>query len=168
VRGRAVAVLVAAACGAPARRPAPVAVTGRHPERPGLAVLRIEPVAGDAAAAQVAVALTGELRAQVAAPTSRFELAPRKQDDLGELRQLASCPDGNAASCLADIGSYLDVDFLVYGKLERAGDGYALALDLLDVHRRFNRRAEVVRVSADLRGTARGAYEKLGAATGSW
>ena len=66
---------------------------------------------------------------------------------------------------MADIGAFLEVDFMIYGKLEPRGGGFAASLDLMDVAKRFNRRAAVVPVSADPRGAAKDAFAKL---AGSW
>jgi len=121
-------------------------------------------VPGDGGAA---VELTVALRAAADAPASRFELTGRR-DQLADLLALASCPPGDPPACLAEIGAYLNVDYMIYGHLVRRGEGWALALDLMDVARRFNRRAVVQPVTTDRAATARAAYAKLGAATGTW
>jgi len=129
-----------------------------HAERPAkpkplVAVLGLE----SADDAERATAVTDQLRMLAGAASSKFRLSPRT-DTLADMKQLASCPR-DASSCMAEIGSFLDVDYLIYGKLDHG----VLSLDLLDVGKRFNRRAAHVTVS-DPASAARAAMAQLGAA----
>jgi hypothetical protein len=152
VRGRAVALAALVACAAPpppAKPPKP---------KPLLAVIGLEPVPDDPDTRAAARALTDQLRASV--PPSWFRLAPSR-DELADMKELASCKN-DAPSCMSEIGAFLDVDFMIYGKLEQRGGVLVASLDLLDVHKRFNRRAAQIRLSADPAATARDAFVQLG------
>jgi hypothetical protein len=153
VRGRRVATTLLALAACRGEQPRPPRA------KPSLAVIGFD-APGDARAHAVAAALTDALRALVAGRDSRFELAVRGED-LPELEELASCPDRAAPSCLADIGAFLDVDYLIYGKLEARGDGFAVTVELLDVAHRFNRRAYFAPAVADPRVAAKDAFARL-------
>jgi hypothetical protein len=130
----------------------------RAAERPVLAVLGLEARPDDAVPRALAARLTDELRTVVA--RSRFELSPRHAQ-LVELQQLASCPDRDAPACLADIGSFLDVDYLLYGRLERRGEAFSVRLGLLDVARRVTRRVYARDRVTDARRTAEDGFANL-------
>jgi hypothetical protein len=118
-------VVLAFGCGAaPARRPA---------SRPTIAVLGIDAPIEEQAAAR---ALTDALRSEAASPRSRFALAPHRERELSEMKELGNCAN-ESASCMADIGADLEVDFMIYGRLDHG----AVSLKLMDVAKRFNRRA---------------------------
>jgi hypothetical protein len=145
---RVIAVTIVAACASPAphaERP--------HEPKPVVAVLGLD----SADDATRAAAITDELRARAGSTRSKFRLSPRT-DTLTDMKQLASCRR-DSSSCMAEIGSFLDVDYLIYGKLDHG----VLALDLLDVSKRFNRRAAHVTAS-DPAATARAAMAQLGVA----
>lgn len=156
------AALVAAAACAPKAAPPPAKPVAPAPhvagvvvdDRPLIAVIALD---APADARPLARAITDELRATMAA---KYEVSSNR-DELHDLQDLASCPDREAASCIADIGSFLDANYVLYGHLERRGAKYVLALDLLDVDARFTRRAVTIDVD-DPRTTARIAFEKLG------
>jgi hypothetical protein len=135
--------LVAIGCGADA----PAKPRHAHAPLPTIAVLGLD---GDQPAASE---LTQALRAEAASPRSRFALAPKRERELAEMRELANCAN-ESASCMADIGADLEVDFLIYGHLERG----TVKLALMDVAKRFNRRAISVPVAA-----AAPLYAQLGA-----
>jgi hypothetical protein len=145
---RLIAVAVVAACASPAphaERP--------HKPKPLVAVLGVESADDESRAA----AITDELRARAGASNSKFRLSPRTET-LTDMKQLASCPR-DASSCMSEIGAFLDVDYLIYGKLDHG----VLLLDLLDVSKRFNRRAAHVTVS-DPATAAHAAMTQLGVA----
>jgi hypothetical protein len=145
-RGARIALAVAvAACASEPRVERP------HKPKPLVAVLGLE----SADDATRAAAVTGELRTLAGGANSKFRLSPRTET-LTDMKQLASCPR-DASSCMADIGSFLDVDYLIYGKLDHG----VLSLDLLDVTKRFNRRAAHVTVS-DPAAAAHAAMTQLG------
>jgi hypothetical protein len=127
-----------------------------------LAVLGLAAAPDDDAAQALAVRLTDELRALVS--SSRFELSAHR-DELADLQQLAGCPDRDAPACMAAIGAFLEVDFVIYGHLERHGAGLALRLDLMDVARRVNRRAFARDDVTDPRRAAKDGFAKL---AGAW
>ena len=116
-------------------------------------MLGLEPVDADAT---VATQLTAAVRAEASSADSRFATT-REARGVVELRELASCRN-DAPSCMAEIGAYLEVDFMLYGKLERG----TLTLYLMDVGKRINRRALAVPVGAPA-ATARSAFDQLGA-----
>jgi hypothetical protein len=128
----------------------------RH--RPSIAVLGLEPVG--AGAEPIATQLTDALRGQVALDDSRFAISHEARG-LVELKELASCHN-DAPSCMSEIGAYLEVDYMLYGKLERRAEGDVLTLDLMDVAKRINRRALAVPAGGDPIAIARDAFTKLG------
>jgi DNA-binding FadR family transcriptional regulator len=155
MRGRAVALALVAACGSASQPPH---AARAHKPKPLVAVIGLEAVPDDADTRAAAHALTDQLRATLS--PEWFRLA-RSRDDLVDMKQLASCHN-DAPSCMADIGEFLDADFMIYGKLERRGDALFASLDFLDVHARFNRRAARVRLTADRAATALDAFRQLG------
>ncbi len=118
--------------------------------RPTIAVLGIEAADRDAA---VARELTAALRAEAASPRSRYALAPHRERELAEMKDLANCAN-ESASCMADIGADLEVDFMIYGRLDHG----TVKLELMDVAKRFNRRAITVPIAP-----AGPLYARLGA-----
>jgi hypothetical protein len=147
MRGWRVALLAAVGCTrAPAAHPQPHA---------RLAVLGLA-APDEAGARDVARALTDELRRLAA---GHYDVSERR-DELTDMMELASCPN-DAPSCIADIGSYLEVDYLIYGRLDPAAVGYKLSLQLMDVVERYNRRAYTMQVGSDLRDTAKAAYGQV-------
>ena len=113
-------------------------------------MLGIDAVGEDAAAARE---LTAALRAEAASPRSRYALAPHRERELAEMKELANCAN-ESASCMADIGADLEVDFMIYGRLDHG----TVKLELMDVAKRFNRRAISVAV-----GPPGALFAKLGA-----
>ncbi len=118
--------------------------------RPTIAVLGIDAIDDDAAAARE---LTAALRAEAASPRSRYTLAPHRERELVEMKELANCAN-ESASCMADIGADLEVDFMIYGRLDHG----TVKLELMDVAKRFNRRAIAVPIAP-----AGPLYARLGA-----
>ncbi len=125
-----------------------------HEPKPVVAVLGLDAVPDDDATRAAAGSLTERLRAVA---SESFRLSPAK-DTLAEMKRLASCPR-DAASCMADIGSFLGVDFLIYGKLDRG----VVSVDLLDVAKRYNRRTARLQLGEPA-VTARAAMTQLGVA----
>ena len=61
-----------------------------------------------------------------------YQLAPNSAQDLLELKLLSNCSD-EALACMTEIGRGLRADLLLYGKLERQADGYAVRVQLLNL-----------------------------------
>jgi len=121
-----------------------------RPPKPTIAVLGLDAVGDDAPAARE---LTVALRAEAASPRSRYALAPHRERELAEMKELANCAN-ESASCMADIGADLEVDFMIYGRLDHG----TVKLELMDVAKRFNRRAIAVPIAP-----AGPLYARLGA-----
>ena len=75
-----------------------------------------------------AAKLTEELRRN----PGRFELAPNSNRELQDEKVMGSC-DSEKASCMAAIGTGLSAEYLVYGRIEKAKDGYKVTIKLLNV-----------------------------------
>ena len=140
-----VATIAATACAGSEPKPS------RPPSsRPTIAVLGLDAVGDDVT---VARELTAGLRAEAASPRSRYALAPHRERELAEMKELANCAN-ESASCMADIGADLEVDFMIYGRLDHG----TVKLELMDVAKRFNRRAITVPIAP-----AAPLYARLGA-----
>lgn len=123
-----------------------VALPAAH-AKPSVAVLGLEVVEEggiDAKTTGAARNLTRELRAEAARGEGRFTLAADAAKDLLELKLLSDCSD-EGRRCMAEIGKELKADFLIYGKIERAKNGYQVALKLLDTAT-----AQMIKTTSDI------------------
>jgi hypothetical protein len=84
----------------------------------------------------VAKELTEGLRARAKVPTGPFDLAPRSDKELADVKLLNSCDD-NDAKCMSSIGASMNASVLMYGRLEKKKDGYQVSIKLLDVKRKI-------------------------------
>lgn len=104
--------------------------------KPSIAILGLEVIddgsSMDAKATQFAEALTEALRQRARAGTGPFTLAPGSDKNLIEMKLLSSC-ENEANACMAAIGAELAADRLLYGKIEKRGNGYQVSLKLLNV-----------------------------------
>jgi hypothetical protein len=105
--------------------------------KPKIAILGLEAAPGpsgavDPAMTQIARAITKELRQRAQAAASPYALAPNSNKELTDEKLLMSC-DNEAASCMAAIGAGLAADVLLYGRVEKRGELYRIALKRLDV-----------------------------------
>jgi len=112
-----------------------VASTEAHAKK-SVAVLGLEVVDSgggmDMGTVRLAKALTDKLRSQAAGAKSPYSLAPNAAKGLAEMKLLAGC-DSESPRCMASIGKAVGANILLYGKLERTGDGARVSLQLLDV-----------------------------------
>lgn len=77
---------------------------------------------------KTAEVVTGALRKELA---SRGETGDQKMSLL-ELKLTMGC-DGNDPACLAEGGSTMGVDEMIYGRIDAKGEGYVIELQRLDV-----------------------------------
>lgn len=106
--------------------------------KPKIAVLGLEVIDNgnvDKETTLAAQRLTNELRARASRPAAKYSLAPNSAKDLLELKLLSDCSD-EGRTCMADIGTDLGADRLLYGKLERRKKGYQVSLKLLNTNTR--------------------------------
>ena len=112
--------------------------------KPAIAVLGIEVVDKSGtptpADTQVATELTSGLRSRAKAGTGTYQLAPGSDKELIDEKLLKNCDDEKPA-CMAQIGSELGADALMYGKIEKQGGAYLVTISLLDVRRKTRERA---------------------------
>ena len=103
-------------------------------DKPSIAVLGLEVIDNgnvDKETTRAAQRLAQELRGQAKRPDGKYSFAPNSEKDLLELKLLSMCSDEGRA-CMADIGTDLGADRLLYGKLERRQKGYQVSLKLLN------------------------------------
>jgi hypothetical protein len=134
--------------------------------KPRIAVLGLEVAPGpggvvDPAMTQLAKDLTRELRQRAQSEASRYGLAPNSSKELTDEKLLMSCDD-EATTCMAAIGAGLSADALMYGRLERRGDGHRISLKLLDVKAKAVEAAsEDMPAGTPVASVARKIYTKL-------
>lgn len=107
--------------------------------KPTVAVLGLEVVDPtgqiDQASTQAAKDLTDALRARAKLPTGPYAFAPGSEKELIDEKLIKNC-DNEALSCMSQIGKDLGADFLIYGRLEKKPDGYAITVNLLNVNKK--------------------------------
>ncbi len=141
-----------------------------HAGKPLIAVLGLEvvdpggtPTPQDT---QVAKVLTEGLRSRAKAGTGPFQIAGNSEKELIDEKLLKNC-DSEAPTCMAQIGSDLGADLLMYGKIEKKGTAYTVTMKLLDVHRKLVEKSwqEPIPLSqtneAELQRWAKTIYAKL-------
>jgi hypothetical protein len=104
--------------------------------KPSIAILGLEVIddgsSMDAKATQFAEQLSEALRQRAKTGTGPFTLAPGSDKNLIEMKLLSSC-ESEANNCMAAIGAELAADRLLFGKVEKRGNGYQVSLKLLNV-----------------------------------
>ncbi len=122
--------------------------------KPRVAVLGIE-VTGtiDQTSTGVAHDLTEGLRNKAKAGNGPFQLAPNADRELIDEKVLKNC-DSEGPLCMSDIGKDIGTDMLIYGKLEKTGDGYTAKLHLLDVRKKSHEKQIVVQIPGGQSGDA--------------
>jgi len=109
-------------------------------DRPKIAILGLEVAPGpsgtvDPGVALIAREVTRELRQRVQSPTSPYAVAPNSNRELIDEKLLMSC-ETEATECMVVIGAGLASDAVLYGRVEKRGDGFRVSLKLLDVRRK--------------------------------
>lgn len=102
--------------------------------KPKIAILGLEVIDDGSMTASTtlrAKQVTDRIREQAQRRSGKYQLAPNSGKDLLEMKLLSNCSD-EAHSCMAEIGRELKADKLVYGKIERRGNGYFVTLKMLD------------------------------------
>ncbi len=104
--------------------------------KPSIAILGLEVIddgsSMDAKATQFAEQLSEALRQRAKTGTGPYTLAPGSDKNLIEMKLLSSC-ESEANACMAAIGAELAADRLLFGKVEKRGNGYQVSLKLLNV-----------------------------------
>lgn len=109
-------------------------------DKPRIAVLGLEVAQGpgggiDPGAALIAREITRELRQRVQSPACPYVMAPNSNKELLDEKQLMSC-ENEAPDCMVVIGAGLASDALLYGRVEKRGQGFRISLKLLDIKRK--------------------------------
>jgi hypothetical protein len=109
-------------------------------DKPRIAVLGLEVAHGpsgvvDPGAQLIAREITRELRSRVQSPACPYVMAPNSSKDLFDEKALMSC-ENEEPDCMVVIGAGLASDALLYGRVEKRGQGFRISLKLLDVKRR--------------------------------
>ena len=102
-----------------------------------VAVLGLELTSLNADAAKTASAAgeaTTALRKTVA-ETPGYTIAPNSNQDLAEAKLLSGCTD-EAPACMANIGTELGADLLLYGHFSKASSGYQIEVIFFDIAKR--------------------------------
>lgn len=109
-------------------------------DKPRIAVLGLEVAQGpgggiDPGAALIAREITRELRQRVQSPACPYVMAPNSSKELLDEKQLMSC-ENEEPDCMVVIGAGLASDALLYGRVEKRGQGFRISLKLLDIKRK--------------------------------
>jgi TolB-like protein len=108
-------------------------------DKPRIAVLGLEVAQGpggiDPGAQLIAREITKELRQRVQSPACPYVMAPNSSKELFDEKALMSC-ENEAPDCMVVIGAGLASDAVLYGRVEKRGQGFRISLKLLDVKRR--------------------------------
>jgi hypothetical protein len=109
-------------------------------DKPRIAVLGLEVAQGpgggiDPGAQLIAREITKELRQRVQSPACPYVMAPNSSKELLDEKQLMSC-ENEAPDCMVVIGAGLASDALLYGRVEKRGQGFRISLKLLDIKRK--------------------------------
>lgn len=126
--------------------------------KPSIAILGLEVIDDganmDAKATQFAEQLSEALRQRAKTGTGPFTLAPGSDKNLIEMKLLSNC-ENEANNCMAAIGAELAADRLLFGKVEKRGNGYQVSLKLLNVETKTIERSTTEIVPfAEASGTA--------------
>ena len=109
-------------------------------DKPRIAVLGLEVAQGpagtiDPGAQLIAREITKELRQRVQSPACPYVMAPNSNKELLDEKLLMSC-ENEEPDCMVVIGAGLASDVLLYGRVEKRGQGFRISLKLLDIKRR--------------------------------
>lgn len=136
-----------------------------------VAILGLEVVdssgAVDPEAVKVAKELTDGLRARAKVGSGPYVLAPGSDKELIDEKLIKNC-DTEAMPCMSQIGKDLGANFMIYGRLEKKGDGYAVQINLLNIDKRKFEKSKTPLVipfsqkdSASLAAAAKRVYNDL-------
>lgn len=104
--------------------------------KPTIAILGLEVVDPqgqvDTMTTQVAKELTDGLRVRANIGASPYQIAAGSDKELLDEKLIKNC-DSEAVGCMSQIGKDLGADYLLYGRIEKKGDGYDVLLNLLNV-----------------------------------
>ncbi|MFN0246772.1 MAG: PEGA domain-containing protein [Kofleriaceae bacterium] len=136
-----------------------------------VAILGLEVVdtsgAVDPEAVKVAKELTDGLRARAKVGSGPYVLAPGSDKELIDEKLIKNC-DTEAMPCMSQIGKDLGANYLMYGRLEKRGDGYQVQINLLNVDKKkFEKTKTPLTIpfaqkdSASLAAAAKRAYNDL-------
>jgi len=140
--------------------------------KPTVAILGLEvvdPSGIDSASTSVARDLTEGLRNRAKSGTGPYQLAIGSDKELIDEKLIHNC-DSEAIACMAEIGKNLGASFLIYGRLEKRADGYAVTINLLNVDKKKMEKAKspltiAQKEPAAIAAAARKAYNDLTGAT---
>jgi len=135
-------------------------------DKPRIAVLGLEVVRGpngavDPGAQLIAREVTRELRLRVQSPACPYAMAPNSSKELLDEKLLMSC-ETEAVDCMVVIAAGLASDAMLYGRVDRRGEGFRISLKLLDVRRRVIQPAiDDMPGGGGVTGAARRLYRRL-------
>jgi hypothetical protein len=135
-------------------------------DKPKIAVLGLEVAPGpggavDPGAQLIARELTKELRQRVLSPVCPFAMAPNSSKELLDEKLLMSC-ENEAADCMVVISAGLASDALLYGHVDKRGEGFHISLKLLDVKRKAIQSAtDDLPAAGGIPGLSRRLYRRL-------
>lgn len=136
-------------------------------DKPRIAVLGLEVAPGpggavDPGAQLIAREVTKELRLRVLSPVCPFAMAPNSTKELLDEKHLMSC-DNEAPDCMVVISAGLASDALLYGHVDKRGDGgFHISLKLLDVKRKaIQSAADDLPSAGGIVGASRRLYRRL-------
>ncbi|HEX3477406.1 MAG TPA: PEGA domain-containing protein [Kofleriaceae bacterium] len=109
-------------------------------DKPRIAVLGLEVAqapggAIDPGAQLIAREITKELRQRVQSPACPYVMAPNSNKELLDEKLLMSC-ENEEPDCMVVIGAGLASDALLYGRVEKRGQGFRISVKLLDIKRK--------------------------------
>lgn len=126
---------------------APAAIAGGS--RPSIGILGLEvndpngaPTPTDA---QVAKELSDALRSRSKVATGPYTLQSGSDKELIDEKVLKNC-DSEAIGCMAQIGTDLGADFLIYGSIAKKGGAYEVKLTLFDVANKAHKNKLVLQI----------------------
>lgn len=139
--------------------------------KPTIAILGLEVVDAsgtiDQASTGVARDLTEGLRSRAKVGSGPYQLQPGSDKELIDEKLIKGC-DNEAVPCMSQIGKDLGADYLMYGQLKKATDGYVVTLNLLNVgKKKFEKAKAPLLIPFDkkdpqaLQDAARKAYNDL-------
>ncbi|MDB4960588.1 MAG: hypothetical protein JWP01_587 [Myxococcales bacterium] len=137
--------------------------------KPTVAILGLEVVDAsgniDQTTTAVAHDLTEGLRSRAKAGAGPYQLATGSDKELIDEKLINNC-DTEAIACMSEIGKNLGADYLIYGRLEKRPDGYAVTINLLNVGKKKLEKAKsplmiAQRDTAAVAAASRKAYNDL-------